>query len=417
MADSINQADVVALNAARDAAVKSGGDPNAGNLTNLSTFTASRTAPTTRVNPDTIVIPQTTANPGGGGTFEDYRTKTALSPAELASINDASTARAKSLVDVIDTEFTKRTATQTDANASQDARTRVLNARTGNTDSGTGSAAISATEKKGKDALDALDHEHSVAVEAALGQVDQLRQSQVQAETAKKANDLVAYNNLRSTNATKAESTLEALAKAGTDLDKLKSDKDPNTPDGPSSYDTLATELGLSPLELELKFNALKKTDQKVDYTFKTSGDNVFGYGVDPATGKIKTIEETIPGLGTGKYTLKETKDGALYKVDADTGAVSPIRGATSTAPKSATFTFSKAQQSKLVGFGFVPAAIQNLQTYLQTKSVDEAIADLKTRNPNITDAQVKEIKSVLTAQKDTSTDDGTSLYGDTSST
>lgn len=265
-------------------------------------------------------------NPDSFETFDDYRKGNELNDTEYGRINDRYSTYLQKQIALIDAEFLGKTSRQTEENRGMEARTRVLNANTGNLDSGTGITAINKEEKKSKEALDQLATEKSARISKVMGDIDQLKVKEIEAETTRKRNDRVAYQALRKENSEKALATLEEYATAGGNLDALKLAK-ASDDDELSDYDHLQKASGLTPLEFDTKFNAFKRAGEKIDYTFKVVGNKVIGYGVDPMTGKVRTIEQDVPGLADDEWQIKETKDGALYKYNSRTGTLLPLLG------------------------------------------------------------------------------------------
>lgn len=308
----------------------------------ISLATPVRTPAPTRT-PDPTVTPQgvtfdPSTNTYSGPGSEDF---TARRNANIESSTKADDASAllmdtKSMNDSITAQFASEIQAQKAANASSDARTLALNSKEGTTDSGTGVAAVETEQAKGRAALQNINDKQAAATTAALGKADALRASQQRAEQAQQQNDDKSYQALKVANQKAASDTLSSFANGNVDLEKLKT-TDPN------SYNAIKNELGLSDLEMTAKYNSLKTTKNQTKYQYKVTGDTVTAYGVD-ANGNLVTHEETVPGLSQGKFTVKETKDGSLYKVDSTTGEITKLGGAS--APKPAETTYSKNQET-----------------------------------------------------------------------
>lgn len=260
-----------------------------------------RTAPAARVNPES---------------FADFETNRSLGAKEIADTSDVYTKELASTMDLINAEYAKRTADQTTENTKQTARTRVLNSSTGNLDSGTGITALGTTEKKGSDALTAIETEKNAKIQAAIGSIDQLKFNAIQAATAAKGKEADSYNAERLAQADKDQKSLEdnlkVIASSGQSLDSLKTDKsDPNNPDEPTTYDHLI-QSGWTPETLKAYFLTNAPKDALVSNTPQIVG-NQATFFTKQADGTIAQQTLTLPNTNKQVKTVTRVPGEATY--------------------------------------------------------------------------------------------------------
>lgn len=257
--------------------------------------TLSRSIPAPRIDPSSFSDPS----------FNDYEAKGELNQGELDNIATTYGGQLKGMMDLINAKYNSLKSTQVDNNTNSVARTKVLNANTGNTDSGTGASALAVGDKKNKAALDAVETERSAALQDAMGKVDTLKQSQIQAATAQKRNDVVAYNNLRTANAAKAEDALKSYIAGGGDLEKLKTAE-------PDSYNALANELGGEGL-LQAKAIGYQPKDTYVSDKPEILGNKAVFFKKDAKTGAISQESIDIPQTGSKVTNVTRVPGDGLY--------------------------------------------------------------------------------------------------------
>ncbi len=285
-------------------------------------------SPTSRIDPDTIgnVSRGTTVDSGAykaenGLYYNSDGTPAIGSPEEAKDRVDATaakyTSQAQQLTDLINAKYTTKEANDKDLIASNDARARVLNSRTGTTDSATGASAVAAVQDKGNKVLAADEASKTAEISAALGKISDLQSREQQANEAAARNDLVTAQNLRAKNKTDATATITSLAKSGVDISTLQ-DKEPDT------YQSLLKSSGLTPIEFQAAYTNASPAGTQTKWQYKITGDTVTAYGVD-AKGNLKTQEQKVDGLSAGNFTVIKGDNGILYKEDKSTGEITPL--------------------------------------------------------------------------------------------
>lgn len=250
-------------------------------------------SPSGRINPDSF----------NTGSFDSYEGKFDLNQGDLNEISNRYASRLQSEMDLINAKYAPKITGQEELNRSSIARTKVLNANTGLVDSGTGATAVGRTEQKGNAALNAIQDEKNAALGVALGNVDALKQSSLEARSAQKRNDLITYNNLRAQNATKAQNTLKEYISAGGSLEKLKTTE----PDSYKAFsDALGGDLAVESMAIGFQPKDTYVSDKpqivgnKAIFFVKKADGTITQQSIDlPDTGKqIKTVTR-VPGEGT----------------------------------------------------------------------------------------------------------------------
>ena len=227
------------------------------------------------------------------GSFNDYRDRSTLSREELNQISGRYRSRLQAEMDLINAKFGGMRTEQTELNRGALARTKVLNANTGLVDSGTGATAQGATEKKGAEALNAIEAERSASLSQAMGQIDELKVNAIREATAEKRQDLESFNTLRTENATKADAALKAYLDGGGDLEKLKTAE-------PKSYAALSKALGGDSF-LKAKAIGYEPKDAFISDKPEIIGNKAIWFKKNGKTGAISRVELDIPADGTKK--------------------------------------------------------------------------------------------------------------------
>lgn len=81
--------------------------------------------------------------------------------------------------------------------------------------------------------------------------------------------------------------SLKELGKAGVDIQTVK-EQDPQL------YERMMQASGMSDVEMEAVLNNAKPAPERIDYQYKVAGNKLIAYGVDPVTGTLKSLEQTV---------------------------------------------------------------------------------------------------------------------------
>lgn len=262
---------------------------NGGNST---TDPSARTGPSARIDPNTFAPTLENDRDGNnivnGLNYGDYNPITGLSNNSVAKISDRYSQQLRDEMDLINSYYGSKFANQVEANRGTLARAKVLNSNTGNIDSGTGASAIEETTKKGAAAIDAVENEKVVALQHAVGQIDDLKYNAIKDESSRVAQDSKAYADTRLANATKAQDVLKSYLSAGGNIEKLKTTE-------PESYAALSKALG-GDMQLESQAIAFAPKDTFVSDKPEIMGNKAIWFKKDPKTGAISQVSVDIPG-------------------------------------------------------------------------------------------------------------------------
>lgn len=184
--------------------------------------------------------------------------------------------------------------TQVNENTGQYNRVRGININSGLGGSDFGAANTNNAEEKGNAALALIDKQRATALSVVLGNIDSRSEAAVKDEVDTAKKNSVDYINYLKGNQDKAQADIKAIAASGVALEQLPKDK----------QDALIKQSGLDKFTFEQVYNNARTAATKIDYTYKTMGNQVIGYGKDPITGQIKTIETDLP-FDTKEYEAK----------------------------------------------------------------------------------------------------------------
>lgn len=191
---------------------------------------------------------------------------------------------------------------QSGANDAQYKRVRALNVSAGLTGSDFASANAGNAEEKGNAALAAIEQQRAAAVSTVLGNIDTRAQAEIDKKTADAKTNAKDYVDFLQQRQTGAREDLKTLAQSGVALEAMD----------PATYDKLLKQTGYDAFTLKTVYNNSKSAATKIDYQYKTVGNKLFGYGVDPTTGKLSTVETDLPGDVPANYKPQVLDNGTI---------------------------------------------------------------------------------------------------------
>lgn len=274
-------------------------------------------------------------------------------------------------------------------------RTRAVAARSGTLDSDFGATELAKTKDVNAQADKAIQDERQLKLDTILGQVNEDVQKRVTDE-----NTLATKNNEDRTAYLKdlgdrATAQIQALAQSGASVESLTDDE----------YNHLLSASGYTPDELKASF-VLNKPKDTILHS-EVVGSNYIQVSQDPITKKTKT--DVIP-LGVDipqGYKVEKLDNGQLVfypdKFDPTKSTASQIitYGAGTGVDGAIKFSFTSTQKSKLLGLGFDPSSIGSLETYLKSKSVDDALGAMSAGGKPLSDEQKNQLKNILSGATD----------------
>jgi hypothetical protein len=135
--------------------------------------------------------------------------------------------------------------------------------------------------------------------------------------------------------------------------------------------------------------NNNKKAAEKIDYQYKTVGNKVIGYGLNPKTGKIESIEKEIPGFDAnlGEYDPTTLPDGTLIFTPKKIDTSKPLKD--QVLMYGAEGQYAKSEAPK------IPVSAQEYE-YAKANGYKGSYQDYQNEDAN------RKTKSVSTSAKDT---------------
>lgn len=188
-------------------------------------------------------------------------------------------------IDATNALYDELSANQAKENTAQYGLVRGININSGLAGSDFGAANTNTAEEKGNQALAMIAKQRSAAISTVLGNIDARAAAEIKNETETAQKNSVDYINYLKGKADGATADIKAIASSGVPLEDLPKDK----------YDSLIKQSGLDKFTFEQVYNNARTAATKIDYTYKTVGNQVIGYGMDPLTKQLKTIETTLP--------------------------------------------------------------------------------------------------------------------------
>lgn len=299
------------------------------------------------------------------------------------------------LIDAIKASFNDKFRREREAGVGRAKRGQALNINAGLAGSTFASSNAGQIDEYNNEAIGAIEDEMNMKI------------ADVLAGVASRASEI--YEQRRSEYATKAEKSLEyrqqfaeqalndisMLAQTGVSADNIKTES-------PDEWQQLLEETGKSDAELTAYFVANKPVASKL-FEEKVGNMMVFGYK-DPISGEITTEKVELPG-NEWKFVAN---DGNPFFYDENTGQTKAIGGGFGGGGNSngKKYTFTSAQQSKLIESGFNTGEIKAIETDL---SAGNSIDDILAAQTDMTPLQKRRLRETLSGGEKTSASTGLS--------
>lgn len=219
-----------------------------------------------------------------------------------AAIRESVRKRMQAQIDSTNVLYEGLIADQGAQNQKQYDRVRAINVGAGLGGSDFATAGAMDAEGAGNSAIEAIKREQATKVAVILGNIDQRAQDEVQAATATAKQNLTEKVNYLQGKQDSARTDLKTLAGAGVALEQLSTDQ----------YANLLKQSGYDDFTFKTVYNASRPPKAKIDYQWKTAGNKIFGYGIDPLTGKVSTVETEIPGGIPKEYKPQVLDNGTI---------------------------------------------------------------------------------------------------------
>lgn len=239
---------------------------------------------------------------------EEYQAQFGAAPVDENAIREQRRREAQAEIDAIDAVYNTMVSDRRVVNEGNLGSTRASDARGGNLGGDFGNANMSRQRDLNENAIKAINAERGVKIQSIFADINKSVKDEVAAKKAEALGQADSYKNYLSDAQTKARAAAASLGSSGLSFDELKSQQ-------PEVLNTLLKNTGYDEFTLATIMNNNKKAAEKINYTYKTVGNKVIGYGLNPKTGEIESIEKTIPGLGDkelGEYSPTTLPDGTL---------------------------------------------------------------------------------------------------------
>ena len=254
--------------------------------------------------------------------------KTPLTAEEQQRIREETRARMQAQIDAVNEVYNKLITREEGEGKGRIGQTRAIAARSGTLGSDFGEQALGETAKKNKEIIESIQAERGLKMQGLFQEIDASAEKEIKARQEEAQGNAKAYINFLSGVRDEQRTRIKDLAQAGMlSLDELSEEQ----------YQSLLTQTGYTPLELESVFESNKPKATKIDFSepkvFEGPDGDAFlmRYGIDPATGEVKTQQGSL-GIpysqyqGAGKPEIRESK-GEFYMFDSKTNTMQKIGG------------------------------------------------------------------------------------------
>lgn len=259
--------------------------------------------------------PQDTAAGAATGYFADQPMK-APTPDEEEQIRESIRKRLQVQVDAVNQIYEGLLGKEEEAATGRLGEARAIAARSGTLGQDFGIAQKEKVEDYNKKIRAGLEGERALKIAAIFDRMDTRASEEIAAKTAEAKGNAKAYIDYLDKTRQAATEDIKALAQSGVRLDQLSD----------AVYKRLLKQSGKDEFTFEALFNASKKKEEKIDYTYRVEGGKLFAFGVDPTTGQLKTMEKDL-GIVVPKNTEIKEVEGELWMVDKEKGTATKLGG------------------------------------------------------------------------------------------
>lgn len=192
--------------------------------------------------------------------------------------------------------------TQMNENEATYGRIHGINVNAGLNGSDFASANAAGAEDKGNASLAAIEKERGAKLAETLGNIDQRAEDEITQKTGEAKQNQKDYIDYLNNRQTGARNDIKTLASSGVRLEQLSSDQ----------YQKLKDQSGYDDFTLKNIYNNARTAATKIDYQWKTVGNKIIGYGIDPLTNQISTVEKDLPGAVPSGYKPQVLDNGTI---------------------------------------------------------------------------------------------------------
>jgi len=236
----------------------------------------------------------------------DRKNKTAV---DEAAIREEIRKQQQARIDAINGAFDQMISEAKVRGTDRLGQNRALQSRSGLMGSDFGFSQTDKVKKINSQEEASINAERNMKIQGVMDKIDQLTADRVKAQKDEALGNITAYQEYVDKAKLSAKDSLKALGESGVSYDDLKAK-------APDQLKTLLDSTGYDEFTLAQIMNNNKKAGEKIDYTYKTIGNKIIGYGTNPRTGQIETVEKDIPGEDNLQdYSPTVTPDGTLIMV------------------------------------------------------------------------------------------------------
>lgn len=197
-------------------------------------------------------------------------------------------------IDAIEMSAKQAVSAEQQAGAQDLARQRSMNLRAGLGGSDFGASAKAEVRNRTNQNIQGIEAQKQLQIGNAIDRIEQLAQSRFQIQQSAMQQGF--QNMFQVQQYTQAQEqqmraqtldSLKELGKAGVDIQTVK-EQDPQL------YERMMQASGMSDVEMEAVLNNAKPAPERIDYQYKVAGNKLIAYGVDPVTGTLKSLEQTV---------------------------------------------------------------------------------------------------------------------------
>lgn len=227
-------------------------------------------------------------------------------------------------IDAIDAVYNSMVVSRERVNEGNMGSARALAARGGTLTSDFGRADLANQKAENDNAIRAINAERAMKIAQVFKEVNQMAVDEAKAkrlEAQGKADEYKAYL-LDAQN--KARESAKTLGTSGLSFDDLKKNN-------PAELEQILKNTGYDEFTLAQIMNSSREEKEKINYEYKVAGNKLIGYGVDPITKKISTVETTLPQEFAGNDV--KVIDNEIWSISQD-GKTATKLGGPGSAPK-----------------------------------------------------------------------------------
>ena len=239
---------------------------------------------------------------------------------EEAIRREAVRKRMQGTLDAINLEYNTLRAQAAERGKSREERMRSVVENKGLGGSGRGETKRTEMEEITDEELANVEKMRRAKVQEAEGVINTQAQAEIEAERAKMQGNAEKFLSIMQGIRKDSRDQALAIGKAGGSLKDLS----------PEAKQNLLTRGGFTDdSDLQLYIDSAREPKDQIKYEFKIAGNKLFGFGTDPITGDLKTIEKEIPAEFAEKDTTwkPQVVEGELWAFDESTGTAEKIGG------------------------------------------------------------------------------------------